>query len=177
METPRDAIARVAGLMFSERGFVATSVRGVAAEAGVDPALVIRHFGSKEQLFLTTARMDGAFADVLVPPRRTLGARLVEHVVHGGTERARGTYAALVWASSSPEVRRRLAELSERELVQPLAALLSGDDATLRARMAVAQLDGLRRALWVSRDERLLDSLSEVVQTYGAAVQRILDRA
>lgn len=177
METPRDAIARVAETMFSERGFVATSVRAIAAEAGVDPALVIRHFGSKEQLFLTTARMDGAFAEVLVPPRRTLGARLVAHIVDGGTEQARGTYAALVWASSSPEVRRRLAEWGERELVQPLAALLSGDDATLRARLAVAQLDGLRRALWVSRDERLLGAPQEVVRTYGAAVQRTLNGA
>lgn len=40
-----------AGLrLFGERGFAATSVRAVAAEADVSPALVLHHFGSKEGL-------------------------------------------------------------------------------------------------------------------------------
>ncbi|MEV4996959.1 TetR/AcrR family transcriptional regulator [Streptomyces niveus] len=36
--------------LFAERGFEATSTRAVAAAAGLSPALVTRHFGSKEGL-------------------------------------------------------------------------------------------------------------------------------
>ncbi|WP_166974536.1 TetR/AcrR family transcriptional regulator [Brevibacterium atlanticum] len=35
---------------FAERGFTKTTIRGVAAAAGVSPGLVIHHFGSKEGL-------------------------------------------------------------------------------------------------------------------------------
>lgn len=42
----RDAALR----LFAQRGFAATSARAVAAEAGLSPALVMHHFGSKEGL-------------------------------------------------------------------------------------------------------------------------------
>lgn len=174
-EAPRDAIARVAGRRFAEQGFTATSVRAIAAEAGVDPALVIRHFGSKEALFLDTARIEGVFRDVLVPPVGTLGVRLVASVVEGADDRVRGTYAALLWASSSPDVRARLAEVSTRELVRPLAALLDGPDADLRAALAAAQVDGLMRAAWVTAVPGVVDRPADVVRVYGAAVQALLD--
>jgi AcrR family transcriptional regulator len=37
--------------LFSERGFQGTTIRSVAADAVVDPALVMHYFGSKEDLF------------------------------------------------------------------------------------------------------------------------------
>ena len=36
---------------FGDRGFEATTVRGVARRAGVDPSLVLQHYGSKSALF------------------------------------------------------------------------------------------------------------------------------
>ena len=174
-ERPRDAIARAAAERFAADGFTATSVRAIAAAAGVDPALVIRHFGSKEALFLETASVEGAFAAFLQPPVSTLGRRMAEWVVSGVDERHRGTYAALVWASSSPEVRARLAQVTEQELVRPLAALLRGPDAVLRARLAAAALDGLMRAVWVSADPTLVADPAGTAARYGAAVQRLLD--
>ena len=62
--TTREAIARAAGQLFERHGYTGTSVRAVAAEAGVDPALVIRHFGSKEKLFLDTMDLQGHFGGV-----------------------------------------------------------------------------------------------------------------
>lgn len=47
-----DAIRGAAVRLFSDQGFTGTSVRDIAALAGVDAALVIRHFRSKEALFL-----------------------------------------------------------------------------------------------------------------------------
>ncbi|GAA5201029.1 hypothetical protein GCM10023322_80210 [Rugosimonospora acidiphila] len=48
--TGRARLRRVAMRLFAEQGFEATSVRVVAAEAGVSPALIAHHFGSKQQL-------------------------------------------------------------------------------------------------------------------------------
>jgi AcrR family transcriptional regulator len=48
----RAAILEAARAAFAERGYDAVSVRAVAREAGVDPALVHRFYGSKEELFV-----------------------------------------------------------------------------------------------------------------------------
>lgn len=86
----RDAVQRAAAELFSTKGFVATGVREIAAQAGVDPALVIRYFGSKEKLFLRTMTMSAAFADVVAGPLDSLGERIVEFVL----ERTRGDQGA-----------------------------------------------------------------------------------
>ncbi|XUL89051.1 TetR/AcrR family transcriptional regulator [Streptomyces galilaeus] len=48
--TGRARLREAALELFAERGFEATSTRAVAASAGLSPALVTRHFGSKEGL-------------------------------------------------------------------------------------------------------------------------------
>jgi AcrR family transcriptional regulator len=50
------AILEAARELFSEVGFERATIRAVASRAGVDPALVMQHFGSKEQLFAEAAR-------------------------------------------------------------------------------------------------------------------------
>ncbi len=47
----RDRILSSARELFAANGFDATSIRAVAAGAGVDPALVHHYFGTKTQLF------------------------------------------------------------------------------------------------------------------------------
>ena len=56
--TSREAIREAAAKLFPVRGYVGTSVRDIASEAGVAAALVIRHFGSKEELFLEIMQLD-----------------------------------------------------------------------------------------------------------------------
>lgn len=46
-----DLILRIARQTFARRGFEATSVREIARDCGVDPALVAHHFGSKDSLW------------------------------------------------------------------------------------------------------------------------------
>ena len=53
----RDAILDAARASFLARGFAATTIRGVARTAGVDPALVSYYFGSKGDLFGATMNM------------------------------------------------------------------------------------------------------------------------
>jgi AcrR family transcriptional regulator len=47
----RETILRAAALAFAVKGFAATSMEDVAAEAGITKLIVYRHFGSKEELY------------------------------------------------------------------------------------------------------------------------------
>jgi AcrR family transcriptional regulator len=52
-ETGRELIVRSAMARFGSGGIEATSLREIAREAGVSPALVVHHFGGKEGLVAT----------------------------------------------------------------------------------------------------------------------------
>ena len=53
----REDIAVAAARQFAELGYDRTTLRSVAQEAGVDPALVARFYGSKPRLFTTVMRL------------------------------------------------------------------------------------------------------------------------
>ncbi|MQW75036.1 TetR family transcriptional regulator [Nocardioides sp. dk4132] len=176
MSRTRDAIATEARRQFMAQGYAATSVRAVAAAAGVDPALVIRHFGSKEQLFLETVALDGPFSPVLDGPLEELGERLVALVLD---ERLSGVlrtpYRAMIRASDSAAVRERLLAAMRATLAGPLAARLAGPDATLRAHLVAAQVGGLLEALVILEDPAVTDADPVLVaRHYGAALSTLL---
>lgn len=178
MSTPtrpnsRDAIRSAAEQLFAGRGYAATSVRDIAASAGVDAALVIRHFGSKEQLFLETMRVEFDRLD-LDAPLDTLGERLIRSLLDAD-DHVRGVYLALVRASDAGEVSSALRTAHDADFVAPLAARLEGADADIRARLAASLVGGLFYALWIVRDEVLLATPhDELAQRYGALLQRLL---
>ena len=149
-------------------------MRDIAAAAGVDPALVIRHFGSKEQLFLATMRVQLAGAP-FEGDIATLGERHIREVLNSDTQ-ARGVFLALLRASDVGEVNLRLREVHEQSFVAPLLTRLSGPDAALRARLAAALVGGLLYALWVVGDEALAATDPEVlIREYGALLQVLID--
>src|SRR5699024_8384844 len=65
---------------FSSRGFRGVTMRSIAAQAGVDVALISRHFGSKDGLFAAAVELPGeapeALASALSAPPHEQGARL-----------------------------------------------------------------------------------------------------
>ena len=74
----RGQILHVAAAQFGTSGYEATTLRKVAADAGVDPALIRRFFGNKEGLFTQVAasvfRPDEAIAALLQGPRGAWGS-------------------------------------------------------------------------------------------------------
>jgi AcrR family transcriptional regulator len=169
----RDAIRAAAERLFAGGGYAATSVRDIAASAGVDAALVIRHFGSKEQLFLETMRVEFDEID-LGGPIDTLGERLIRSLLHAD-DHVRGVYLALVRASDAGEVSSALRAAHDAGFVAPLAARLVGEDADLRARLAAALIGGLFYGLWIVRDEVLLSTPhDELARRYGRLLQHLL---
>jgi AcrR family transcriptional regulator len=62
---------------FGQEGYDRTTIRAVAADVGVDPALVVRYFGSKQELFAAVADLNLDLPDLTtVPPGRVAGVLL-----------------------------------------------------------------------------------------------------
>jgi len=170
----RERISTAAASLFAAHGYARTSVRDIAARADADPALVIRHFGSKELLFLEVMHPSIEDDPLLVVPLDQLGRRFIRLMLddsHG----SRNVYLALVRGSSEPSIRKRLLAVHERTFVEPLLSRLSGPDAELRARLAASLVGGLLYSLWVVGDERLLATdHDQITERYGALLQSIL---
>ncbi|PZQ87609.1 MAG: TetR family transcriptional regulator [Leifsonia xyli] len=172
--TTKDAIHRAAARLFPLHGYAGTSVRDIAAEAGVDPALVIRHFGSKEELFLEIMQLDEETQPLLDGPLDQLGEHFIDFVLRSG-EQVRGVFLALIRASDSEGVAPRLREVHDAAFVTPLLSRLEGPDAELRARLAAALVGGLLYSLWVVGDEALLATdRTELVRRYGTLLQGLV---
>ena len=173
-EATRESIRATAQRLFAERGYSGTPLRDIAGEAGVDPALIIRYFTSKEELFLATMKLDTRHNAVLDGPLDGLGEYFVDYVLSAGDE-VRGVFLALVRASGTDGVDSRLTEAHEDYFVAPLRDRLEGPDAELRARLAAALIGGLLYSLWVVGDEHLLATgHGELVRRYGGLLQELI---
>src|SRR3712207_7831244 len=80
-EQSRTAILAAARRRFAADGFERTTIRGIAADAGIDPSMVIRYYGSKDGLFAAAADVELHLPDLATVPRDQLGETLVRHWV------------------------------------------------------------------------------------------------
>jgi AcrR family transcriptional regulator len=67
----RDRILDNARVLFARNGIASTSIRAVAAAAGVDSALIHHYFGTKEKLFAAAVRVPIDPMDIIGPLRET----------------------------------------------------------------------------------------------------------
>jgi AcrR family transcriptional regulator len=168
------AIWAAAHRLFATQGFAGTSVRDIAREAGVDPALVIRHFTSKELLFLDTMQVDFEYDRMFAGPIERLGEQLVDFVLTA-EEQVRNVFLELLRAGGRDKVGSRLRGTHELGFVQPLLERLTGPDAELRARLGASLIGGLLYSLWVVGDEQLAATdHRELVVRYGALLQSLI---
>jgi AcrR family transcriptional regulator len=156
-------------------------MRSVAAEAGVDPALVIHYFGSKQQLFLAAVDLPFNVNDLVERlqdgPREKVGERVVRFaldVLAQPEGRARWT-GMIRAAASDPDAASVLREVLTRRIFQPLAEALGSDDAQLRANLASSQMVGLVMARHVIGIEPLASAKEDtIVSAIAPTLQRYL---
>jgi AcrR family transcriptional regulator len=177
----REAILDAARRAFAERGYDAVSLRAVARDAGVDPALVHRFHASKEQLFIAAMELPVApselVAGLLAEGVEELGERLVRAFLTLYDEpAAREPFLALLRGAVSHErAATLLREFVDREVLGRLAAAASPDAPELRASLAGSQIVGLAMARYVVGVAPLRTAEREtLVAAVGPAVQRYL---
>ena len=178
----RGQILDAARKSFADKGFGGTTIRAVAADAGVDPALVHHYFGSKDDLFL-------AALEIPVDPRRLVPA-VFEAGVPGAGERLLRLFLS-VW--DDPHTRLPLlallrASLSEegpesllqqgilRMVLTPLRAALPSAEADRRVQLVLSQMVGLVVTRYLLALEPLASMpAEEVVAAVAPTLQRYLD--
>ena len=177
----RAAILDAARGAFATRGYDAVSVRAVAREAGVDPALVHRFFGSKEALFIAAMELPLSpsvlVAGLLAEGIDDLGERLVARLLDLFDDpRAFAPFLALVrGAVSNEQAAAMLREFLTREVLGRLATAASPDAPELRASLAGSQVIGLTMARYVVAVPPLARAdPATVVACVGPTIQRYL---
>ncbi|MGW4898119.1 TetR/AcrR family transcriptional regulator [Kitasatospora sp. NPDC004240] len=78
----RSAILRAARDRFAAQGYERTTIRAVAADAAIDPSMVMRYFGSKEQLFDAALAIDLRLPDLSGVAPEELAGTLVRHFLN-----------------------------------------------------------------------------------------------
>jgi AcrR family transcriptional regulator len=173
--TTREEIAAAARRQFAELGYDRATMRGIAGEAGVDAALVVRFYGSKEALFREVMALPPGVADAIERladgPRATLGRRLAGVVV-GLLEDPRSRSIVLGRirsASSHPDAAALVRETVTRD-VGRLVAAVTDDRPDTRAVLVGSQVVGLALARHVVRVEPLASLPAADVVEYVAPV-------
>jgi AcrR family transcriptional regulator len=147
--TTKAAIEQAARRRFAEVGYPRTTMRAIAADAGVDPRLITHFFGSKQQLFVSVVELPfdpaATFADLLAPDSTDVGARLADFVLEllEGPQ-SRSTILGMIRAAASEdEAARQIQELLATRLLAPLARHAGVDQPELRAALLASQVVGL----------------------------------
>lgn len=132
----RAAILDAARKRFAREGYDQTGVREIAADAGVDAALISRYFGGKEELFAEVLSCAPSISELLVEGREGFGERLAHMLA---VEPMRDDKLELILimlrSASSPKTAEVVREHSGDSFFGPLEAFLGGENAAVRARL------------------------------------------
>jgi AcrR family transcriptional regulator len=176
----RAAILAAARELFAANGYGGTSIRAVAAAAGVDGALVHHYFGAKDDLFV-------AALELPIDPRVAL-APAIAGGPDGAAERMLGVFLsvwdnpenrlpllALVRGMFDPAGRRLLREGFLPAILQPVGVALGIEHPEVRMPLLASQVLGLIVVRYVLEVEPIASLPAEqVVAIYAPTLQHYL---
>src|SRR5262249_19742163 len=176
----REQIAVAARAQFAERGFERATFRAIAEAAGVDPALVVHFYGSKDNLFLEVMQLPPGFAEALVHiadgPHGEMGRHLAELVLTALENPATRpiVLGRIHSASSHPHAAALVRETVTRDLSM-LTGALTDDRPETRAVLIGAHIVGIALARYVVLVEPLASlPAHDVVDLIAPTFQRFL---
>lgn len=170
------AILVAARRQFGAKGYQGTSIRGVAEEAGIDPALVMQMFGSKEQLFSAAVTPTAELRMLGGARRDELAAVAAAHLFAEFEDVERRANAEVVLRSSltHPLAGQVLREQVMAPAQAAVAGTIGGEQAELRAAVLNACTLGVTIARYLLEDPVLnaatVEELQNVLQPALAAV-------
>ncbi|MGA8987979.1 TetR family transcriptional regulator [Aeromicrobium sp.] len=177
----RTAILDHARAQFAERGFVGTSLRSIAREAGVDVSLISHYFGDKSGLLVATMELPvnpaAKIALVIADGPDGMAERLIRTFLESWDPH-REVFSGLVRTTlGSGDAQAPMLQLARNILVTSLSEVLEGDDRELRSTLIASQLIGLALMRYVVKLEPMsAASVDDVVRSYAPALQTVIDR-
>ncbi len=202
--SPQDAagaVLQAARLAFASRGYASTTVKSVAAAAGVAPGVVKSLYTNKERLFAAAMRLPfdpgQAVPELIAPGLDGLGDRLVRMVLTlMGDQQVRDDLARLLKsdaaasmsttaaratipgddASAALEQLRFVSEYLQSTVIDRVVAAVGVPDARMRVAVISSYLVGIAASRYLLRIEPLASATDdEVVALVGPTVQALLD--
>lgn len=175
----RGEILAAARRVFAERGFDKATVRGIAREAKVDPALVHHYFDTKEGMFAAAMQLpvtpEQVLPLLLEGPREEIGERLVRLLltVTGQPETREPMIALIRSAMTNQQAETMFREFATNALLFRVADGLEVPH--LRIEAAFAQMFGIVMGRYVLKLEPLASTdPEELVELLAPTIQRYL---
>ncbi|MGW4291509.1 TetR/AcrR family transcriptional regulator [Micromonospora chersina] len=174
-DATRAAILRAARERFAADGYERATIRAIAADARIDPSMVMRYYGSKEGLFAAAAEFDLRLPDLAAVPPDRLGETLIRHFLRRweGDE----TLAALLRAASTnPGAAERMRRLFADQLAAAVAGFGTDPASTARrAGLVASQTLGLAFTRYIVRLPPVVEMTpDELVAWVAPTLQRYL---
>ncbi|MFG1605847.1 TetR family transcriptional regulator [Actinoplanes sp. NPDC049265] len=171
----RAAILAAARERFAADGYAKATIRAIAAQAGIDPAMVMRYYGSKEKLLAAAADFGLELPDLtrLAPAART--AALVQHLLDL-CER-NDTMIALLRVAATQEAAAERARFLVANQIEPLIALIEPDPEQVhrRAGLLATQMMGLALTRYVLELPAVVSmTAGELAAWLGPAIEHYL---
>ncbi|MFC4337423.1 TetR/AcrR family transcriptional regulator [Salininema proteolyticum] len=174
-EETRKRILEAASRQFEQRGYDRATIRSIASEAGIDPSMVMRYFGSKEKLFTLAAPISLQLPDLSEVPRDEMGERVVRHFLKRW-DQDRALFAVLRSAATDPAAAEQARGIFARQLVPVVAAVVPDpDEALTRAALMASQVLGIALCRFILEIPPVVAmGVEEAVRWYGPTLQRYL---
>ncbi|NKY50638.1 TetR/AcrR family transcriptional regulator [Nocardia vermiculata] len=176
-DSTRAAILDAARRHFAREGFAKATIRAIAGDAGIDPSMVMRYYGSKEGLFDAALDVDLGLPDLGAVAEDALGEAVALRFLElWETSPGNELLLALLRSSVSDDtVAQRFQQVFAGQLMPMVMRIGDPADAPRRAGLVVSQILGLALCRYVLRLEPVVAlSREQIVTTVGATVQRYL---
>jgi AcrR family transcriptional regulator len=192
----REAILAAARRRFADNGYDGATIRGIAADAGVDPALVHHFHGTKERLFAAAMELpvvpSELLTSVLAAEHRRLGDEFAGHLGEivvrtvltvWEVEDARASFLGMLRsASTNEQAARTLREFVTSTILAALSQAVGPDGGEpdpvqrrYRASLAASQIVGLGFTRYVLKLGPVTSaSPADLIAAIGPTIQRYL---
>jgi AcrR family transcriptional regulator len=190
----RASILDAARRRFARDGYERATIRAIAADARIDPSMVMRYYGSKKRLFAAAANIDLRLPDLTRAPRSRLGERMIAHFLSrwegtlaeplpDGSQPGPGSHVdeALLVLLRAAVTNEDAAERMRAMLlgqVAPAVAAVAPDRPDERAGMVTSQILGIALCRYVLRMPAITQlSHDTLIARFGPTIQRYLTGA
>ncbi|MEU5432175.1 TetR family transcriptional regulator [Streptomyces sp. NPDC020719] len=177
-EVTRAAILRAARDRFAAQGYERTTIRAVAADAGIDPSMVMRYFGNKEQLFDAALAIDLRLPVLTEVEPKAVAEVMVRHFLDRweGDPSDDALLVLLRSAVTNEGAAERLHQIFASQVAPALAGALGPDVVVRGGGLVAAQLLGLALTRYLLRLPAVVALTREqVAETLTPAIQATLE--
>jgi AcrR family transcriptional regulator len=176
-EQTKATILAAARERFAAVGFEGATIRAIAADAGIDPAMVMRYYGNKDKLFAAAAEFDLKFPDFSDVDPAHVGEAVVSHFLdrwEGPGEDGEALIVLLRSSTTNDDAVQRMRQIFVAQL-KPMVAGLVPAEAAVRAGLLATQMLGFALCRYVLRLPPVVTmSRDDIVGWLGPTIQRYL---